>query len=77
MSKRDMEPCVVIDLVPARDPYGVSATGFPLRCDGCQVSGRSLERPLWSQGLLLCETCRQLSHAVLNPRRWTATEGSA
>ena len=77
MSKRDMEPCVVIDLVPARDPYGVSATGFPLRCDGCQVGGRSLERPLWSEGLLLCTTCRQLAHAVLNPRRWTATEGSA
>jgi hypothetical protein len=77
MSKRDMEPCVVIDLVPARDPYQVSTTGFPLRCDGCGASGRHLQRPLWSEGLLLCSICRQLAYAVLNPRRWTATEGSA
>jgi len=77
MSKRDMKPWVVIDLVPARENFGTTATGFPLRCDGCQVSGRGMERPLWSEGLLLCATCRQLAHAVLNPRRWTATEGSA
>jgi hypothetical protein len=72
-----MEPWVVIDLVPARDVHSSSASGLPLRCDGCQVSGLALERPLWSEGLVLCTTCRQLAHAVLNPRRWTATEGSA
>jgi hypothetical protein len=77
MSKRNMEPYVVIDLVPARDPYQVSSAGTPLRCDGCGANGRALQRPLWSEGLLLCATCRQLAYAVLNPRRWNATEGSA
>lgn len=77
MSKREVEPCVVIDLVPQRDPYHVSTAGFPLRCDGCGAAGRELQRPLWSEGLLLCTTCRQLAHAVLNPRRWISTEGSA
>jgi hypothetical protein len=76
MGKREMEPWVVIDLMPTRDLHD-RGTGFLIHCDGCQVSGRGLERPLWSDGLLLCATCRQLAHAVLNPRRWTATEGSA
>lgn len=77
MSKREMEPYVVIDLVPARDPYQVGTDSFSLRCDGCGANGWALQRPLWSEGLLLCVICRQLAHAVRNPRRWIATEGSA